>query len=192
MPRECPNCHREFAMETEFCPACGAPMNPDAYRIQKEHEAANSIVLPMKWYKFLIWVSLPLSLLLMGYNLYLSFQMLSGFDAAQFQPELVGLVRFSLYLDLGTQLFLLPMFLLTETLLIRMRWAGVRTLLFIYLFQTVYALVNVALLAQIPADVTQSVIAMGEMLAMFFLNRLYFKKRRPRFAPAAQKGAPER
>lgn len=159
-------------------------MNPDAYRIQKEHEAANSIVLTMKWYKFLIWVSLPLSLLMLVYNLYQSFQMLGGFDGSQYQPGLVGLVQFSLYLNVGSQLFLLPVFILTEINLVKMRWTGVRTLLFIYLFQAVYALVNVILLAKIPADITQTVIAMVEMLMMFFLNRIYFNKRRPRFAAA--------
>lgn len=191
MPKECPNCHREFVMETEFCPACGAPMNPDAYRIQKEHEAANSLVWPMKWYKFLIWVSLPLSLIALCYNVYQTAQILNSFDAAQYKPELVGLVRFSLYLDLGVSLFLLPLVIIGEVQLVRKRWRGVRVLLFIYLFQAVYALVYVVLLAQIPTDVTQMVITLVEMLAMFFINRYYFRKRRSQFSSAAPKNAGE-
>ena len=121
MAYQCPECGQEFEMQTEFCPACGKPMNPEAHRIARKNEAENSRLLPLKWYKFLIWFSIPLSILLLFIALYDTVSMLSSFDAALYKPELLQLVRISLYMDLIVQTVLLPMMGYCEYALLVMR-----------------------------------------------------------------------
>lgn len=182
MAYQCPACGQEFEMQTEFCPACGGPMNPEAHRIAQKNAQTNAQLLPMRWYKFLIWISIPLSILLLFYSLYGTVSMLSAFDAALYKPEMLHLVRISLYMDLAVQTVLVPMMGYCEYALIKKKWLGVKLLLFIYGFQAVYALAGAALLLMAGADVSSVVFSLVQMIVMLLLNRVYFTKRKSMFS----------
>ena len=181
MAYQCPECGQEFEMQTEYCPACGKPMNPEAYRIAKKNEAINSRLLPLKWYKFLIWFSIPLSIVLMCVTLYQAVSALMNFDPALYKPEYLHLVRFSMYLELGAQVVLFPLMIYGECALVKKKWKGVLALLWIYGLQAVYALAGMVILLMAAADVTTTAISVGQMIFMFFVNRVYFNKRRSMF-----------
>ena len=185
----CPACQREFEMETEFCPACGAPMNEDAFRIHKKHEKANAVLQPMKWYKFLIYFSIPLSLVLLVINLSGTVNMLKNFDPALYKPEMLSLVQMTLYIDLGCQSLLLPAMLLTEIWLAKKQWKGVQGLWFIYGLQILYAIAGTAVLAQMDLDVMTvvSTLLPGVGMAVrMALEMKYFGKRRDIFSPVKE------
>lgn len=187
MPGICPSCNRQATIESEFCPACGAPMNPDAYRIQEERKQRNALLLPMKWHKFVIWVSLPLGGLTCLYNLYLAIMALIGFQPEIYRPDALPIVRIMMLLDLAMTLLLIPCFILAEIGLIRKKWAGVKRLLFIYLSQAVYAFLCLilAMMASKGADpmtyfsmMIQLSSPLAGMLILFFLVRCYYRKRK--------------
>ncbi|MBQ4074885.1 MAG: zinc ribbon domain-containing protein [Clostridia bacterium] len=190
MPGICPSCQRQATIESEFCPACGAPMNPDAYRIREERKQRTQILLPLKWHKFLTWVSLPLGGLSGLISLYTAVTTLLGFDPALYRPDAVQAVQIMMYLDVISMAVLIPSFILAEIHLLKMRWRGVKAVLFIYLFQAVYAAAALALYFRMGADmtnfdhltlVTQLFTSMIGMIVMFFLVRFYYKKRRGLF-----------
>lgn len=181
MAYQCPACGQEFEMQTEFCPACGSPMNPEAHRIAQKNTEINARLLPMKWYKFLIWVSIPLSILLLFKTLSDTIAMLSSFDAALYRPDMLHLVRISLYMDLIVQTALVPMMGYCEYALIKKKWLGVKLLLFIYAFQAVYAVAGAALLLMAGANISSVVISLVQMIVRLLLERVYFTKRRSMF-----------
>jgi len=181
MAYQCPACGQEFEMQTEFCPACGGPMNPEAHRIAQKNAETNARLLPMKWFKFLIWVSIPLSILLLLYSLYGTIAMLSSFDASLYKPDLLHLVRISLYMDLAVQIVLVPAMGYCEYALVKKKWLGVKALLFIYGFQAVYAVAGMVLLFMAGGDVSGTVLSLVQMIVMLLLNRVYFNKRKSMF-----------
>lgn len=190
MPGICPSCHRQATIESEFCPACGAPMNPDAHRIQEERKQRTQILLPMKWHKFLTWVSLPLGGLNSLIGLYTAITTLLGFDPALYRPEALQAVQIMMYLDVISTALLIPAFILAEINLLKMRWRGVQSVLFIYLFQAVYAIASLFLFLQMGANpqnpehftlITQLIASLIGMIVMFFLVRFYYRKRRNLF-----------
>lgn len=190
MPGICPSCGRQATIESEFCPACGAPMNPDAYRIQEERKQRNAILLPMKWYKFLTRFSLPAGGLLSLYYLYQAIRSFIDFQAELYRPEVLPLLRLLMALELILPALLVPCFILAEIRLLKMRWRGVGFLLFIFLSQAVSCFLSLILMLMIlkgnvtPENIPviiQAIIATAEMLIMFFANRTYFRKRKAMF-----------
>lgn len=182
----CPACGREFEMETEFCPACGAPMNEDTFRIQKKNEKANAVLQPMKWYKFLIYFSIPLSIVLLVINLSGTVNMLKNFDPALYKPEMLSLVQMTLYIDLGCQSLLLPAILLTEIWLAKKQWKGVQGLWFVYVVQILYGIAGAVILAQMDLDamtVASTLLPGVGMAVRMMLEMKYFGKRRDMFSP---------
>ena len=142
MPKVCPKCHYESPMDADFCPACGAPMNEHVLdgqekRLLREAAPLTNVsaaeLLPMKWYKFLIYVSLPLSVILAvvsavsGYQQIQSLDTLGGLGLA---PEYAVLLPAVLYVDLAVGILLAPLLIYTEILLVRRQWRGVQLLLF--------------------------------------------------------------
>lgn len=183
----CPACGREFEMETEFCPACGAPMNEDAFRIQKKNEKANAVLQSMKWYKFLIYFSIPLSIVLLVINLLGTVPMYVNFDPALYnKPDKVELIRLSILIDIAALVIQLPFLLTAEIFLIKKRWGGVVSLWFIHGATLLHSVAGAVILAMGHA-------AGAEVISMLFpavgiavrlaLETSYFMKRRELFSP---------
>ena len=181
MARICPRCHREATVDSDYCPACGAPMNEHAYQGELKAQARLQAELPMRWHKFLTWVSLPLGMILILYSLVQTIRELSAFDPSLYKPEFLQLVKISLYLSAGVNLCLAVIFPLTEYWLLKMRWSGTRTVLFIYLFQALYSLMNAIMLLTIQANPTENLLIAAELLILFFCNRIYYRKRKNLF-----------
>ena len=187
MNRVCPQCGRESPVESDFCPACGAPM--DAHVLAGQEKAASRAQdhPPMKWHRFLTWVSIPLGLIMTVVSLVTAVQDLSGFDASLYKPEFVSLVRFSLYLDVCMSIVTLPLLAGAEYGLLKQKWLGVRLILLLYTIQFVYALLMLILFLRLNVDlleVVASAVSSGLMLA---LTLMYYRKRRKLFSPDPDK-----
>ena len=178
MSRVCPKCHFESPVDSPFCPACGAAMDGEAQEKRLRNEYSNAAVLPMKWHKFLIYVSLPLSMVLSAVELLRGFEL----DLGQASGEIAFWARAWATLSMVTLVLQLFLALFTEVNLVRLRWRGVTALLGLYGLEAVYALLTVYVLfragASVPMDIYFSVL---ETVAMLFINRLYYRKRKPLF-----------
>lgn len=186
MPGVCPQCHRQATVESEFCPACGAPMNPDANRIRLERLKKTQALLPMKWHKFLTFFSLPAGLIMNFFNLLSSVNMLLEFDPSIYRPEALNGVKLLMYGDMLSALLIIPLFILAERNLLKMRKSGVKAVLGLYLFQAVYALFSLLCFYLMKPDLSrmenmlslvQTALISIEMLIMFILVRVYYRKR---------------
>ena len=191
MPSVCPKCNHTFELETAFCPACSAPMNPDAHRIQQERMKKTQALLPMRWHKFLIWFSLPAGLIMNLYQASLILTVLKQFDPAIYAPETLMIRKAMLYLDVFSIILLLPLFALAEWGLIKKRKWGIKSLLGLYLYQALYAIAKAVLFLQLNPDLAvmgnqstlfQHFITGAELLLMFFLVRTYYRKRNELFS----------
>lgn len=82
---------------------------------------------------------------------------------------------------------LLAVLALIEIGLVRMRWQGVRLLLGNYIFQALYGVWQLILfrplIASVAVDLTNVYIALAQMLLLFVLNLIYYRKRRALFQP---------
>ena len=186
MGQICPHCQYESNVVSDFCPSCGSPMNEHVYAGQQkraQQAQANGILLPMKWHKFLTWVSLPLGTLLVLVTIIgTDLPAVLHFDESLYKPEFIEVMRFYFKLDLAAQLLLLPGFILAEIGLLKKKWNGVRALCYVYLFQVAYALLNIYILVQVNVSVFETAISAVEMLIFFILTRIYYKKRRKMFS----------
>lgn len=182
MPKECPACHFEAPEGAEYCPACGAPLNEHVLHGLEQQRIRAADELPMRWYKFLIYVSLPFSLLMALYNLYTGWQNVQSLDTAQFVSRYSALLATVLRLDMAVALALLAPLALAEVWLIRRQWRGVRMLLFLYAFQAVYGLLAVIILNREGIPIGMTVGSLLESAVMFFVNRAYFQRRRGLFS----------
>ena len=185
MARVCPSCHFESAVDSAYCPACGAPMDGG----EAPREPADARLLPMRWHKFVVYFILPLSLALNLYNLIASWRETAAMDLSAAAPETLGLLKTVLYLGPAVQLLLIPLMLYAELGLVRMRWRGVRALLCLYAVNGIYAVVAAYLLTRLglplPAEMMASA---AEAALMVALNRIYYRKRRALFFPAEGNG----
>ena len=186
MARICPHCQFESPVESDFCPSCGSPMNEHVYAGQQkraQQAEKSSVLLPMKWHKFLTWVSIPLGTALVLITIFgTDLPAVRNFDASLYKPEFVEVMRFYFKLDLVAQALLLPGFILAEIGLLKKKWRGVQALSYVYLFQVAYALLNIYILTQVNVAVFETAISAAEMLLLFILTRIYYKKRRKIFS----------
>ena len=182
MPRVCPVCHRESPVESDYCPACGAPMDEHVVSGQKKAAARAMDDPPMKWHKFLTLFSLPLSFVVGVISLINGWQDLQGFDPTLYIPEYVGLVKTTMQISLVTQAAVLPLILAAEVFLVRMKWTGVRLLLALYAVQLAVSIVLFFLTLRSPADPVQTVSAVISGAVILILSWIYYKKRRKIFA----------
>lgn len=197
MNRECPVCHHQAPFDSPYCPACGAPMQKASEEgrpsqgeaiIRQVSQAQKSISpLPMKWHSFLKFVSIPFSFVLAAVNLIQEIKELSAFNAANYYPQAAEAVRLSLQVGIAVNAALLAVLTLIEIGLVRMRWQGVRLLLGNYLFQALYGVWQLILfrplIASVAVDLTNVYIALAQMLLLFVLNLIYYRKRRALFQP---------
>lgn len=194
----CPHCHRENPVISLYCPACGGKM-------QEEGETAaftapRPVILPkeqlgMKWYKFLLFFSLPLSFIMNLSSLIDTVPLLKSYRAEDYLPGLETLIYGNLIASAVLTVLLLGLTLLAEWNLFKFRWAGVKALLCCYGINALYALLMLVLMLAAPVEANSqaaqvvrsfvvqfSVSGIG-MIVMFFLNRAYFRKRRALFQP---------
>lgn len=195
MHRECPVCHRQSTVDAPYCPACGAPMGavpgerqPARGEARRESAARKGPApLPMKWHTFLKCVSIPLSFVLAAVSLVQQIRELSAFDPANYYPQAVEAVRLSLQVGIGVNAALLAVIALIEIALVRMRWWGVGLLLGNYAFQALYGgwqlILFRPLIAAVPVNLTGVYASLAQMLLLFVLNFIYYRKRRALFQP---------
>ena len=181
LARVCPHCHLEATVDSDYCPACGAPMDEHAYQGEIKAQARAQAELPMRWHKFLTWFSLPLGMILAVVGLVHAVRELSGFDPALFKPEYLQLVKINLYVNVGVNLCRAVACPLAEFGLLKMRWRGVRAVLFLYLLQAAYLLLSAVLLLSIQAVAGNDLLAAAGSVALFFCNRTYYRKRKKLF-----------
>ncbi len=182
MSRVCPKCHRESPVDTDYCPACGAPM--DEHVLSGQEKAARRVLdaPPMKWHKFLTWVSLPLSVVMAIVGLVQAWQTLAAFDESLYIPEYVSLVRFSSQLSVFMEIVVLGLAAGAEWLLLKMKWRGVRLLLMLYAVNSIYTAVTAYMLYKVGLDLEEPIVMLGGSLLMLVLTRIYYNKRRTLFS----------
>lgn len=186
MGQICPHCQYESNVVSDFCPSCGSPMNEHVYAGQQkraQQAETNAILLPMRWHKFLICFSLPVSIIVGLISIFT--QLLPGvtnFDPSLYKEGFQEVMRFSFQLSLAAQLLLLPGLITAEIGLLKKKWFGVNALGYVYILQFLYAAVNIYILLQVNVTAFETILSAVEMLLLFILTRIYYKKRRKIFS----------
>ena len=181
MPRVCPVCHRESTVESDFCPACGAPMDEHVLNGQAKAAARAQEQPPMKWHKFLTWFILPVSLIMAVVGLIGAWQDLQGFDATLFKPEYVSMVRLTMQLSLIVEMALIPLSALAMFFMWGMKWTGVRLVLMMYAIQLIYALIGLGMLLRMGADPLEAAVSVFTAVCILALTWIYYRKRKKLF-----------
>ena len=176
----CPSCHQEFQVETPYCPACGAPMTQETI-LREKRAAETAALLPMKWHKFLIYFSVPVSLLMLAYSLVDTISMLSTLDPADFRPEALPVLRASLYLTIAVCALSIPLCVLIEYNLVKMRWRGVQLLMANYVLQLACGVATIVMLTSLGGETLSLFVSAATQLVMMLLVRVYYRKRRVMF-----------
>lgn len=192
----CPHCQRENPVISAFCPACGGAMQEkDVPEMLKPvGPPAHPALMPMKWYKFLIYFSLPLSFIMNVLSLIDTIPLLKNFQPSDYLPGLADMVYIHSVIGIGITAITLLLILLAEIKLYKRQWPGVRLLLAMYLLQALYSVVMIVFLLTMatPTDVlaasivaqlmSQFIVSGIGMIVMFLLNRTYFRKRKALFS----------
>ena len=190
----CPSCKRENPIPSTHCPACGAPMTAEGQQAAERERInrRNVGLMGMKWYKFLVYFNLPVSLLINGYGLYESIANWNSLDLSKYYENL----QRSVYVETLASIVLgaVVLVLLAVALwgLIKRKWIGVRALLGSYLVNALFGLLMIVVVMQVQPEpgmetmlktqfASQYATSMAGMAAMFVLNRVYFNKRKPLF-----------
>lgn len=190
----CPSCKRENPIPSTHCPACGAPMTAEGQQAAERERInrRNVGLMGMKWYKFLVYFNLPVSLLINGYGLYESIDNWNSLDLSQYYENLQRPV----YVETLASMVLggLVLVLLAVALwgLLKRKWIGVRALLGSYLVNALFGLLMIVVVMQVQPEpgmetmlktqfISQYATSMAGMAVMFVLNRVYFNKRKPLF-----------
>ena len=77
---------------------------------------------------------------------------------------------------------LLPGLITAEIGLLKKKWFGVNALGYVYILQFLYAAVNIYILLQVNVTAFETILSAVEMLLLFILTRIYYKKRRKIFS----------
>lgn len=192
MPR-CPHCAFESHIMSAYCPACGGALETAIPENQPQEEPAipsapAAMPLGMKWLRFLVMFLLPM-------NIAGGILSLTGLNLAEFvPPSLPSFAKGLLYSSLVVSCLQIPLLAFAMIGMLRLRWKGVQALLFNYLLTAAFSLIYAAALvvlsireAMLAEATLMAIIEMltsaGAMIAMFFINRVYFHKRRGFFLP---------
>lgn len=186
MGQICPRCQYESSIVSDYCPSCGAPMNEHVYSGQLKRARmaeSNAALLPLKWHKFLMYFSLPVSIL-MGLIALIGTHIpaVRDFDPALYKEGYQELMLFSYQLSLWVQVLLLPGLIAAEIGLVKKKWFGVYALGFVYLVQFFYAGANLYILARANITDVTTIVSAIEMLLLFILTQVYYRKRRGLFS----------
>lgn len=179
----CPSCQRENPVASPYCPACGAPMTAETRRREEnlQSNSLNAHLLGMKWYKFLVFFSLPLSLLMNGYNLFQSLSSLKNFDPSLYYPEYLDAVLLSLRVGTGLTFLALIAMALAEWGLLKRRWLGAVSLFFTYGLQLINLLFSLYLLHSVQLSTDMLPMQIITSFLMLMGNIVYFRKRKALF-----------
>ena len=182
MPRVCPVCHRESPVESDFCPACGAPMDEHVLEGRKKAEARALDNPPMKWYKFLIYFILPLNIVTGIVQSVSSWQNLRAYDPGIYRPELRDLVLLVMRMEVGMEAITVALAAAAFWLLRKMKWRGAVIVITLYGLQTAYTALMLALASKAGMAISWDVLSTLLISAVIFvLNLIYFNKRRRLF-----------
>lgn len=181
MPRVCPVCHREATVESDFCPACGAPMNGHVQDGRMKAAARALDNPPMKWHKFLTWFILPFSLVMAAVGLVNAWQDVTGFDPSLYYPEYVSLMRFFVRLNLAAEAVIIILAAAALYHMMKMKWNGVRLVLLMYGVQFVYALIVLYVSLRLHIDLLQAAASIISSVVIILLTWIYYKKRKKLF-----------
>ncbi len=166
-----------------YCPACGAPMTEESVK-REENLAANymnAALMGMKWYKFLTFFSLPLSLVINAVTLLNSIKLLQGFDPGQYKPEYVEPLLLSLRVGLVMVIIMMLLIGVAEWGLVKRKKLGVRALIGMYGVQLVNGVFNAVLLGRMGLLDFSTVTGIATAVMMLCLNIVYFRKRKALF-----------
>lgn len=211
MPR-CPHCNFETTVISAFCPACGGAMQTqetdpeqiiDASAPPRAHVVRPASVYPqtslgMGWLRFLAMFLLPLNII----NGILSLLDLPDTIAQFRSPEISALItqpeKTLFFASVILSVVQVPLLCFALWGLFTQRWKGVQALLINYAINALYAVAMAVVLFTLPGNDTaglNSSIAMlaismigsaVAMIVLFFINRVYFQKRRGFFLPEKQ------
>ena len=198
----CPHCHRENPVISAYCPACGGEMNLQQESAQPDSPRPVFIPQPqltLKWHKFLIFFSLPMGFISNLISLFTEVMpMLKNYSPSDWLPGLEQVMHTYLTSTAVMTVLLLVLALYTEWNLFRFQWRGVKSLLFTYGLNALYALFLMVLMFSSPANshpetahiVREFLVQFGGTflgtILMFFLNRTYYRKRRGLFQPSEE------
>lgn len=190
----CPSCQRENPIPSTHCPACGAPMTEEVQQAAERERInrQNVGLMGMKWYKFLMYFNLPVSLVINGYGLYESIANWKGLDLSKYYDNLQQPV----YVETAASMVLgaAVLVLLAVALwgLIKKKWIGVKALLGSYLVNALFGLLMIVVMLRVQPEpgmetmlksqfISQYATSVIGMAVMFGLNRVYFNKRKALF-----------
>lgn len=210
----CPHCNYESTVISAFCPACGGALHAretapqqDA-SVQSEEAAPYGIpvsrpvfhqnTLGMGWLRFLALFVLPLNIINGIISLMDIPDAIGQFRSPEISAFLTNPEKILFYASIVLSLVQVPLLCFALWGLFKQQWKGVQALLINYVINALYAIVMVAVLLTLPGVSLQSPAspfytlvttmagsAIGA-IAMFFINRVYFQKRRGFFLPEKQ------
>ena len=189
----CPKCGSEIADNAKFCVSCGSPV--EAQPAQATYVGDNGIVqpvLPMKWYKFLIYFSLWAGALL---NIGIGLMALQG-TQYETDGEVTAELVYAMFDGLKTLEVLYGaacIALAVYMIVVRFRLAGyykngpamfISTYAIALLINVIYYVAVITIVPEIveAGNVTANIVGtvIGNVL-MIVLNNIYFKKRKHLF-----------
>lgn len=214
MPR-CPHCDFETQVISAFCPACGGAMQtPDVAQDQQQTKAVQEQAAPyaapaarsmfrrdslgMGWLRFLALFLLPLNIINGILSLLDLPETIAQFRSPQIAAFLTQPEKILFYASVVLAVVQVPLLCYALWGLFRQRWKGVQALLINYVINALYAITMTIVLltlsgsdvAGLNSTITTFAVSMAgsavAMIAMFFINRVYFNKRRGFFLPEKQ------
>lgn len=214
MPK-CPHCDYESNILSAFCPACGGAMQtqetaseqqenpvlyaePAPYGAPAARPVFRQNTLGMGWLRFLAMFVLPMNII----NGILSLLDLPDVIAQFRSPEISAFLtqpeKLLFYTSIVLSAVQVPLLCFALWGLFRQRWKGVQALLVNYAINALYAIAMTVMLFTLPGSgatglnstFTMLAVSMAgsaaAMIALFFVNRVYFQKRRGFFLPEKQ------
>lgn len=214
MPK-CPHCDFESNILSAFCPACGGAMQPQEPATEHQESAAqNDEAVPygvpasrpvfrqntlgMGWLRFLAMFLLPLNIINGIMSLLDLPETIRQFRSPEISAFLTDPEKLIFYASVLLSVVQVPLLGFALWGLFTQRWKGVQALLINYVINALYAIAMTVVLLTMPGTSNLSatstyfsaVVSMGTSvvvtIAMFFINRAYFLKRRGFFLPEKQ------
>lgn len=175
-----------------FCMKCGADLgaNPPAFCPQcGAVQDVTAVELPMKWFKFVIYVQLFASVLI---NLYKAFSYLSGMVAESLSAGMTAQKLYAYMPGLGALLTVLGVLhigasvfsIVVRQWLAHYQWRGVLGLYAVYAIQVVINVITMVGFLILNASSRAAVALLPIVIllvVMIILSKFYFDKRRPLF-----------
>lgn len=208
MPK-CPHCDFESHVISAFCPACGGALQtqenipqqqetPAPYGAYTARPVFRQNTLGMGWLRFLALFLLPLNIINGILSLLDLPEIIAQFRSPEVSAFLTDPEKLLFFASIVLAAVQVPLLCYALWGLFRQRWKGVQALLINYAINALYAIAMTIVLFTLPANETAGLnstfaayslsmlVSAVAMIAMFFINRVYFNKRRGFFLPEKQ------